>query len=213
LLAIFDVEGVLFDAEYLPILAEEVGKEAEIWEITRRGIAGDIDWERGLRERVDALRGMDYETCVRVADGLPVMTGARKACSALRRAGWKTMAVSGGFTIMTDRLQRELELDHVYSNELVFEDGRLQGVRVGVGADKAAPAREKMEEWGVRPQETVAVVDGANDVELLRMCGLGIAYRAQDVVKDLADAVLEEKDLSGILPIISGHYRIRPPLA
>lgn len=213
MLAIFDVEGVLFDAEYLPILAEEVDKEAEIWEITRRGIAGDIDWERGLRTRVEALRGMDYETCLRVADGLPVMTGARKACSALRRAGWKTMAVSGGFTIMTDRLQRELDLDYVYSNDLVFEGGKLQGVRVRVGADKAAPAREKMEEWGIRPEETVAVVDGANDVELLRMCGLGIAYRAQDMVKDLADAVLEEKDLSGILPIISGHYGIRPPLA
>lgn len=213
MLAIFDVEGVLFDAEYLPVLAQEVGKEREIWEITRRGIAGAIDWESGLRTRVEALRGLDYETCARVADSLPVMTGAREACSALRRAGWKTMAVSGGFTIMTDRLRRELELDHVYSNELLFEGGRLSGVRVGVGADKARPAREKMAEWGVGPEDAVAVVDGANDVELLRMCGLGIAYRAQDVVKDLADAVLETKDLRGILPIISGHYRVSPPLA
>lgn len=213
MLAIFDVEGVLFDAEYLPVLAEEAGKEAEIWDITRKGISGEIDWERGLRTRVEALRGMDYDTCVRVADSLPVMTGAREACSALRRAGWKTMAVSGGFTIMTDRLKRELDLDYVYSNELVFEGGRLAGVKVGVGADKAGPARVKMSEWGVRPEDTVAVVDGANDIALLRMCGLGIAYRAQDRVKELAGAVLEKKDLAGILPIISGHYGISPPLA
>lgn len=213
MLAIFDVEGVLFDAEYLPVLAEEVGKEREIWEITRRGIAGTIDWEDGLRTRVEALRGLEYGACKRVADALPVMTGAREACAALKKAGWKTMAVSGGFTIMTDRLKRELDLDHVYSNELVFKDGRLEGVRVAVGADKSGPARAKMAEWGVRPEEAVAVVDGANDLALLEMCGLGIAYRAQDRVKELADAVLEEKDLAGILPLISAHYGIRPPLA
>lgn len=213
MLAIFDAEGVLFDAEYLPVLAEEVGKEDEIWEITRKGIAGAIDWEQGLRTRVEALRGMDYGTCRRVADALPIMTGAREACAALKGAGWRTMAVSGGFTIMTDRLMRELDLDHVYSNELVFRDGRLDGVRVSVGADKSGPARQKMREWGVDPSETVAIVDGANDIALLDACGLGIAYRAQDRVKELADTVLETKDLAGILPIISARYGVRLPPA
>lgn len=213
MLAIFDVEGVLFDAEYLPILAEEMGKEDEIWEITRQGIAGAIDWEQGLRTRVEALRGLDYDTCRRVANALPVMTGAREACAALKKAGWKTMAVSGGFTIMTDRLKRELDLDHIYSNELIFRDGKLDGVRVSVGADKSGPAREKMSEWGELPKDSVAIVDGANDLALLQMCGMGIAYRAQDKVKDMADEVLEKKDLIGILPLISARYGTRLPAA
>ena len=99
LLAIFDVEGVLYDAEYLPILAEKVNKEDEIWDITKKGIQGSINWEEGLTKRVELLRGMNFETCKEVADSLPIMTGAREACKTLKDAGWKIMAVSGGFTI------------------------------------------------------------------------------------------------------------------
>ena len=87
MLAIFDVEGVLYDAEYLPILAERVNKEKEIWEITKKGIQGKIDWEEGLVQRVKLLRGLDYETCVQVANSLPIMTGAKEACSVLKNAG------------------------------------------------------------------------------------------------------------------------------
>ncbi len=216
MLAIFDVEGVLFDAEYLPLLAEKVGKDDQIWEITRQGIKGAIDWEDGLVSRIDALKGMDYKTCQEVADSLPIMTGARTACMALKAAGWKILAISGGFTIMTDRLQRVLELDYVYSNELVFKDGKLDGVRISVGSDKALPARKKILEWGERKEDIVVTVDGANDLKLFDICGLGIAFRAQDKVKDMADVVLEEKDLSGILEIIKRHYNIaleNPPLA
>ncbi len=208
MLAIFDVEGVLFDAEYLPILAEKLGKEDEIWEITKKGIQGAIDWEEGLRARVDALRGLDYATCKEVADALPIMTGAREACRALKDAGWRLMAVSGGFTIMTDRLKDELGLDHVFSNELVFRGARLDGVLVSVDADKAKTAAAKIREWGQRREEIVVVVDGANDVKLFDVCGLGIAFRAQDVVKELADFVLEKKDLAGILPVIAGRYGV-----
>ncbi len=126
LLAIFDVEGVLYDAEYLPILAEKVNKEDEIWEITKKGIQGSINWEDGLTKRVELLKGLDFETCQEVADSLPIMTGAKKACKILKDAGWKIMAVSGGFTIMTDRLKEELNLDHIYSivdiNDIVGKD-------------------------------------------------------------------------------------------
>lgn len=213
MLAIFDVEGVLFDAEYLPILAEKINKDGEIWEITRRGIEGKINWEEGLRTRVDALRGMDYEICRQVADELPIMTGADIACGALKKAGWKIMAVSGGFTIMTDRLRDHLGLDYVYSNELIFTDGKLDGVKITVGSDKSKSAAIKIAEWGQRREDIVVVVDGANDLKLFDICGLGIAYRAQDLVKDMADEVLEEKDLSLILDIINRHYNVVPPLA
>ena len=206
LLVIFDVEGVLFDAEYLPILAEKVNKEDEIWEITKKGIQGVINWEEGLKTRVEALKGLNYETCQDVADSLPIMTGAKEACRILKAAGWKLMAVSGGFTIMTDRLQQELGLDHVFSNELLFKDGKLDGVKINVDSDKAKSARIKIEEWGEKKENIVVAVDGANDLKLFDICGLGIAFRAQDKVKDLADAILDEKDLSKILDIINKHY-------
>ena len=208
MLVIFDVEGVLYDAEYLPILAEKLGKENEIWEITKKGIQGVINWEEGLRTRVDALRGLDYDTCQAVADDLPIMTGAKEACRILKTAGWKLMAVSGGFTIMTDRLQKELGLDYVFSNELLFKDGKLDGVKINVDSDKAKSARIKIEEWDEDKDNIACVVDGANDVKLFDVCGLGIAFRAQDLVKDLATTTLEEKDLSKILDIINKHYKM-----
>ncbi len=209
LLAIFDVEGVLYDAEYLPILAEKLHKEDEIWEITKKGIQGVINWEDGLRTRVEALKGLDYETCKEIADALPIMTGAKEACRVLKAAGWKLLAVSGGFTIMTDRLKKELDLDYVYSNELVFKDGKLDGLVLHVDSDKSKSAKIKIAEWNEKKEDIICVVDGANDVKLFDISGLGIAYRAQDVVKDLATTTLEEKDLSKILDIINKHYHLK----
>ena len=209
MLAIFDVEGVLLDAEFLPILAEKINKQDEIWEITRKGIGGTIKWEEGLRKRIDLLRGIDYETCKHVADSLTVMTGAREACHALKAAGWKIMAVSGGFTIMTDRLKDELGLDYVFSNELVFKNDKLDGVIINVDSDKSKSAIIKIKEWEEKKRDIVVVVDGANDVKLFDICGLGVAFRAQDIVKDLATVTLEEKDLSKLIDIINRHYGLK----
>ena len=208
LLVIFDVEGVLYDEEYLPILAEKLNKEDEIWKITKQGIQGKINWEEGLRTRVHALRGLDEKICQEVADDLPIMTGAKEACRVLKAAGWKLMAVSGGFTLMMERLKQELGLDYVYSNELIFKDGKLDDVKINVDSDKSKSARIKIAEWGENKEDIVCVVDGANDVKLFDVCGLGIAYRAQDLVKDLATTTLEEKDLSKILDIINKHYKL-----
>jgi len=206
------VEGVLYDAEYLPILAEKINKEQEIWEITKKGIQGSINWEEGLQKRVELLEGISYETCMEVADSLPIMTGAKEACSALKRAGWKVMAISGGFTIMTDRLSKELNLDHVFSNELIFKNDKLDGVKINVDSDKAKSAKIKIDEWNAKKDEIVVIVDGANDVKLFDICGLGIAYRAQEIVKDMATVSLEEKDLTKILSIINNHYNLKTPL-
>ncbi|MDH3489738.1 MAG: phosphoserine phosphatase SerB [Nitrosopumilus sp.] len=208
MLIIFDVEGVLYDEEYLPLLAEKLHKENEIWEITRQGIQGKINWEDGLRTRVAALKGIDEKTCQEVSDALPIMTGAKEACRVLKAAGWKLMAVSGGFGLMMNRLQKELDLDYVYSNDLIFKDGKLEGVTIHVDSDKSKSAKIKIAEWGEKKEDIVCVVDGANDVKLFDICGLGIAYRAQDIVKDLATTTLEEKDLSKILDIINKHYKL-----
>jgi len=208
LLAIFDVEGVLFDAEYLPLLAEKVNKEKEIWDITKKGIEGVINWEEGLKKRIELLRGLSYDTCKEVADSLPIMTGAREACSILKSAGWRLLAVSGGFTIMTERLQKALNLDHVFSNELIFKNGKLDGVTIHVDSDKSRSAKIKIKEWNEKRENVITVVDGANDIKLFDICGLGVAYRAQDIVKDKADVILDEKDLSKIIPIINRHYKL-----
>ncbi len=199
------MEGVLYDAEYLPILAEKVNKENEIWEITKKGIQGVINWEDGLRTRIRALRGLDYETCREVADSLPIMTGARKACRILKSRGYRIIAVSGGFTIMTDRLKRELKLDYVVSNELIFTDGRLDDVRINVDSDKSKSAKNIIEQWGEKKDDIICVVDGANDLKLFDISGMSIAFRAQDVVKDRATAILDEKNLVRIIPLIDAH--------
>lgn len=200
------MEGVLLDAEYLPILAEKINKQDEIWEITRKGIQGVINWEEGLRTRVNTLKGISYETCKEIADSLPIMIGAKEACRSLKAAGWKLLAVSGGFTIMTDRLKNELDLDHVFSNELIFRDGKLDGVKIHVDSDKSKSALIKIKEWGEKKENIVVVVDGANDIKLFDICGLGVAFRAQDIVKDLATVTLEEKDLSLLIGLINKHY-------
>jgi phosphoserine phosphatase len=137
------------------------------------------------------------------------MTGAKEACLALKDADWKIMAVSGGFTIITDRLKKELDLDFVYSNELVFKDGKLDDVVVNVDADKAKAAMIKINEWDEKKENIIAVVDGANDVKLFDITGFGIAFRAQDLVKDLATITLDEKDLSKIVGLINTHYNLK----
>ena len=110
---------------------------------------------------------------------------------------------------MMGRLQKELDLDYVFSNELIFKDGKLDGVKISVDSDKSTSAKIKIEEWGEKKEDIVCVVDGANDVKLFDVCGLGIAYRAQDLVKDLATTTLEEKDLSKIVDIINKHYKLK----
>ena len=209
MLAIFDVEGVLLDAEFLPILAEKINKQDEIWAITRQGIEGKINWEEGLKKRIELLRGIDYKTCKEVSDSLKIMIGAKEACRALKAAGWKIMAVSGGFSIMTDRLKHELDLDYVFSNELIFKDGKLDGVTIDVDSDKAKSAIIKVREWKEEKKNIVVVVDGANDIKLFDICGLGVAFRAQDVVKELATITLEEKDLSKLIDLINKHYGLK----
>jgi phosphoserine phosphatase len=206
MLAIFDVEGVLLDAEFLPILAEKINKQDEIWDITRKGIEGVINWEDGLKKRIDILKGISYDTCKEVADSLKIMTGAKEACHTLKTAGWKLMAISGGFSIMTDRLRDELNLDYVFSNELIFKNGKLDGVKISVNADKAKSAVAKIKEWKEQKNNIVCVVDGANDVTLFDISGLGVAFRAQDIVKDLATVTVDEKDLAKLIDVINKHY-------
>ena len=208
MLVIFDVEGVLLNAEYLPVLAQVMGpkKEKEIWDITNAGIRGEINWEEGLRRRVQALRGILFEDAKKLAEGLPLMPGAKELCVALKKAGWKMIAVSGGFTIITDRLKQDLGIDRIFSNELIFKDGKLDGVTMKVTSDKAAAVRDTIKEWGIRKEDIVVVVDGANDLKLFALAGFTVGFCPVDVVREKADETIDQRDLSLLLHLLKKNF-------
>lgn len=208
MLAVFDVEGVLLNAEYLPVLSSLMGpeKEKEIWDITKAGIRGDINWEEGLIRRVHALRGIEHGKAKEIAENLPLMPGAKELCSALKRAGWKMIAVSGGFTIITDRLKADLGIDKIFSNELVFKDGKLEDVKLNVTSDKAAAIRSTLKDWGVEKQDIVVIVDGANDLKLFAVAGYTVGFCPVEVVKERADDTIEQRDLSILLHLLEKKF-------
>lgn len=208
MLAVFDVEGVLLDAEYLPVLASLMGpeKEKEIWDITKAGIRGEINWEEGLVKRVHALRGIDYAKAKEIAENLPIMPGAKELCSALKRAGWKMIAVSGGFTIITDRLKADLGVDRIFSNELIFKDAKLEDVKLNVTSDKAAAIRSTLKDWGIQKEDIVVVVDGANDLKLFALAGYTVGFCPVEIVKERADDTIERRDLSLLLHLLEKKF-------
>ena len=208
MLIIFDVEGVLLNAEYLPVLAQKLGpeKEKEIWDITKQGIRGEIDWEEGLYRRVNSLRGTSFEDAKYIADNLQIMPGARKLCYSLKKAGWKLIAVSGGFTIITDKLKEELCLDKIFSNELIFIDGRLDGVKINVTSDKAMVVKSIIQEWGIKKEDIVVVVDGANDLKLFDIAGYTVGFCPVEIVKQRADTTIEIRDLSILLSLLEKKF-------
>ena len=217
MLIIFDVEGVLLNAEYLPILAQVFGpsKEKEIWDITKQGIRGDIDWEEGLRKRVKALKGIKFDDAKQIGENLEIMPGAKDLCSALKDAGWKMIAISGGFTIITDRLKKELGLDLIFSNNLIFKDGRLDGLDLKVTSDKSLLVRPLIEQWGIKKEEIVVVVDGANDIKLFEIAGYTVGFCPVELVKNKADDVIELRNLSLLKNLLEkrfGNWILKPNL-
>lgn len=211
MLVIFDVEGVLLNAEYLPVLAKVLGqeKEKEIWDITNKGIRGEIDWEEGLRERVHALRGISYDEAFKIAQNLEIMPGARELCSFLKGLGWNLVAVSGGFNIITDRLVTELQIDKIFSNDLVFKDGKLDDVVISVTADKSLAVKSYIEENRFSKDEIVVVVDGANDLKLFNLSSFTIGFCPVEIVRKKANVVIDNKDLSKLIPILREKYRLK----
>ncbi len=208
MLIIFDVEGVLLNAEYLPVLAQVIGpeKEKEIWDITKMGIRGDINWEEGLKQRVYSLRGIKFEEAKRIGENLEIMPGAKQLCKVLKTAGWKMVAISGGFTIITDRLKDELGLDEIFSNELIFKDGVLDDIVINVNSDKASVIRPLLEKLNIKKEEIVVVVDGANDLKLFDLAGYTVGFCPVDIVKRNADEVIEIRDLRLLINLLEKRF-------
>ena len=208
MLAIFDTEGVLINGEFLPELAKVVGKEEEIWEITKKGISGEIEWEKGLIERINELKGVSYDDCKRVSDDMPIMQGAKETFDELRKLGFKTLTVSGGPDILIDRIKEELQIDYAFSNKLIFGDEKLQGVDVIVGSDKTIPIKDTIEMMKKQKEDIVITVDGANDIKLFDLAGLRISFNGTELINEKSDSIVNKKDLREIIPIIKEKFNL-----
>ena len=208
MLAIFDTEGVLIDGEFLPELAKVVGKEEKIWEITKKGISGEIEWEKGLIERINELKGVSYDECKRVSDGMPIMEGAKETFDELRKLGFKTLTVSGGPDILIDRIKDELQIDYAFSNKLIFSEEKLQGVDIIVGSDKTIPIKDTIEMMKKQKEDIVITVDGANDIKLFDLAGLRISFNGTELINEKSDSIVNKKDLREIMPIIKDKFNL-----
>src|SRR5690349_11258347 len=189
-LIVMDVDSTLIQGEVIEMIAAHAGCEAQVAEITERAMAGELDFEQSLRERVKLLAGVPASALDEVYDAIVLAPGARTMVRTLRRLGYRFAIVSGGFNQITDRLAEELGIHFARANELEVVDGRLTGRIVGAVVDragKAAALREFAAEVGVPLDAVIAIGDGANDLDMLNAAGLGIAYNAKPMVRDAAD--------------------------
>jgi phosphoserine phosphatase len=201
-LVVIDVDSTLIEDEIIELLAEERGVVDRVGAITAAAMRGEIDFEESLRSRVGQLEGLPEAALHRVWERVRLTPGARTFIRTLKRLGMKTAIVSGGFTFFTDRLAKELGIDHAHANRLEVVDGcltgRLQGAIVDRGR-KATLLLRVAEEEGVPVEQTVAIGDGANDLDMLSAAGLGIAFNAKPVVQAAADTTLSVPYLDAIL--------------
>lgn len=204
-LIVFDVDSTLIQGEVIEMLAAHAGKEAEVAAVTEAAMRGELDFTQSLHQRVATLAGLDARVLEEVADAIQLTPGARTTVRTLRRLGFRCGVVSGGFRQVIEPLAHELELDWVEANTLEVVDGKLTGKVVGDVVDRAGKARALKRfaaEVGVPLEQTVAVGDGANDIDMLNTAGLGIAFNAKPALLEVADAALSHPFLDAILFII-----------
>jgi phosphoserine phosphatase len=201
-LVVMDVDSTLVQGEVIEMLAAQAGCEAQVAEVTRQAMEGELDFEASLRARVALLEGLPVEAVDRVRAAVRLAPGARTLVRTLKRLGYAVGIVSGGFTSVTADLVADLGLDHALANELEVVDGRLTGRVVGRVVDRARKAealREFAAAEGLTMAQTVAIGDGANDLDMLAAAGLGIAFNAKPVVREAADAALSVPYLDAVL--------------
>ncbi|MEU6581085.1 phosphoserine phosphatase SerB [Nocardia sp. NPDC046763] len=204
-LIVFDVDSTLIQGEVIEMLAAHAGVEEEVRKVTEAAMRGEIDFSESLRQRVATLAGLDASVIDEVAERIELTPGARTTIRTLRRLGFRCGVVSGGFRQVIEPLAHELELDFVQANTLEIRDGKLTGAVVGEIVDREAKAvalRRFAAETGVAMDQTVAVGDGANDIDMLNAAGLGIAFNAKPALREVADAALSHPFLDAVLFIL-----------
>lgn len=204
-LIVFDVDSTLIQGEVIEMLAAHAGAAAAVAEVTEAAMRGELDFAESLHRRVATLAGLPAEVLEDVAEMVELTPGARTTLRTLRRLGYHCGVVSGGFRQVIEPLAHELMLDFVAANELEIVDGKLTGRVIGPIVDrpgKAKALRDFAQQAGVPMEQTVAVGDGANDIDMLRAAGLGVAFNAKPAVREVADASLSHPYLDTVLFIL-----------
>jgi phosphoserine phosphatase len=204
-LIVMDVDSTLIQGEVIEMLAAHAGCEAQVAEVTERAMRGEIDFEESLRARVALLKGVPVSAIHEVYDSIHLNPGARTMVRTLRRLGYRFAIVSGGFSQITSRLAADLGIHYQRANELEIVDGVLTGGIVGEVVDRAGKARALREfaaELGIPESATVAIGDGANDLDMLSAAGLGVAYNAKPVVRSQAHAAVNVPYLDTIMYLL-----------
>ena len=204
-LVVFDVDSTLIEQEAIELLAAR-SKSAELVEqITERAMRGEIDFTQSLIERVATLKGLPDSVLESVAHSLTLTKGAKALVTEIHARGGKAAAVSGGFIQLLDPIKKALSLDFAAANTLGVRHGFLTGEVVGEIVNRQAKA-DYLLQWadqcGVESSNTFAIGDGANDLGMMAVAGLSIAFCAKPIVKEQADVVLDERDLSKVIELL-----------
>lgn len=209
-LVCFDMDSTLIQAEVIDELAKEAGAGEQVAAITEAAMRGELDFKQSLRKRLALLEGLDAVVLEKVYQRLPLTEGAERLITNLKRVGYTIAILSGGFTYFGERLRERLGFDYVFANELEIIDGKLTGRALGdiVDAEKKAELLQKLaEEEGISLQQVIAVGDGANDLPMLNLAGLGIAFHAKPKVKRGARQAISSLGLDSILYLLGVHDR------
>ncbi|MFL6084999.1 MAG: phosphoserine phosphatase SerB [Mycobacterium sp.] len=204
-LIVFDVDSTLIQGEVIEMLAARAGAAAAVAEVTEAAMRGELDFAESLHRRVATLAGLPAEVLEDVGEQIELTPGARTTLRTLRRLGYHCGIVSGGFRQVIDPLAHELEMDFVAANELEIVEGKLTGRVIGPVIDrpgKAKALRDFAQQAGVPMEQTVAVGDGANDIDMLAAAGLGVAFNAKPALREVADASLSHPYLDTVLFIL-----------
>ncbi len=201
-LVLLDMDSTLIEQEVIDLLAEYSGKSQIISDITAKAMSGELDFKQALSARVELLAGLDESVIDQVRQKVTLTKGAQQLITELHNLGHKVGVVSGGFIDVIEPILKDLEIDFYKANKLEIRDGKLTGKVVGKvidGSEKLAVLREFASKEGINIQQTVAIGDGANDLEMIQAAGLGIAFNAKPKVAQSADTTLNIKDLSAVL--------------
>lgn len=204
-LVVLDVDSTLIEDEVIELLAEEAGSREAVAEVTFRAMNGELDFAESLRERVATLRGLEAGAIERVRSRVRVTRGVPELIAGVHGAGGLVAVVSGGFHEVIDPLAERLGLDHWRANRLEISGGALTGAVIPPVVDAAAKA-DALREWAAAARiplgQTLAVGDGANDLPMMALCGLSVGFDAKAPVRDVAHVLLDERDLSRLLPLM-----------
>jgi len=204
-LVVMDMDSTLIQVEVIDELAKSAGHGEEVSGITSKAMNGELSFNESLNKRVELLRGLDENVLDEIYHNIPFTPGAKKLVKILKKLGYKTAVISGGFTFFTDRLKNELGLDYAFANKLEIKDGKLTGKVLGEiinGESKAEILEDIANKENISLDQVVAIGDGANDLLMLDKAGLGIAFNAHKTVREKADYNISQKNLDSIIYLL-----------